>query len=134
MTQPCGQEAKIAKIETTLDHVVKLLEKHEDREDSMLTAMNKVASQAEVLHAHTEVLNRHEKSLEEAFKLIREHIEEAIELDRRRDIVYKILEKPKVVYALVGLILLGTVIDVIAHSTVMKKIFEVIKEIVTLWT
>jgi len=75
MHEPCTQAVTIMKIETTLTHVVNLLEKHEDREGRMLDAIEVVAGQTEALKAMHETTTRHEDEINNLFVIYREHIE-----------------------------------------------------------
>lgn len=75
MSEPCTQAVTIMKIETTLTHVVNLLEKHEDREGRMLDAIEVVAGQTEALKAMHETTTRHEDEINNLYVIYREHVE-----------------------------------------------------------
>lgn len=109
--QPCGQEAKIARIETTIDHVVALMDKHEEREARMVEAMEKVAGQAEILHAHAETLSRHEKAFDELFTTSR----------AKKTLAISIMESQYGIYLIMAVIM-GTIVDVLVNSNILKKL------------
>lgn len=129
MTTPCEQATTIAKIEVTLDHVVDLLERyetrierHEDREERMLQAMETVAAQTEQIHANIDNINRHEKAINELFTLIREHVTQ----QEKTNWTLQILKSPAGIYIL-GAIVIGTVIDFLAHFKILSAIWDFIR-------
>lgn len=111
MSNTCTQSTTIVKIETTLNHVVSLLEKHEEREERMMDAMEKVAGQAEIIHAQAETITRLEKSIEEAFILIRQE----------KNLTMKILSSEAGIYFLYA-IAASLFIDCITHWSLVKTI------------
>jgi hypothetical protein len=113
MSIPCEQAVTIAKIETTLDHVVTLLEKHEVREDRMLDAMEVVAAQTEAIKYNTDSISRHDIAIDEIFHLLREKKSPAIQIWESGIGVY-----------LIGIILSNFVLSVYVHWDLVDSIHK----------
>lgn len=120
--QPCGQEVKIARIEVTLDNVVELLEKHEDREERMAVALETVAAQSEAIKSLAENVHRHEKSIGEAFDLIRQHLNEK----RQVNMTCRVMQSEGGIWIL-AIIALGLITDVVAHWQIVRNIVAFIR-------
>lgn len=130
----CTQGERIAKMETILENIAALLAKHEKREDDMMLAMNKLATQQEIIHFHAQTLTRHEDSINEAFVLIRghdkAHADEIREEDKQKTLLIRMMESPAGgyvagVFSLV--VLTGFIIDVIVHFSLVKKIWDFVR-------
>lgn len=114
------QSATIIKIETTLDHVVSLLEKHEDREDRMLEAMEVVAGQTVAIQTNAENLNRHEKAIDELFKMYRHHTEAEV------NFACQVMRSQAGTWVL-GIVALGFITDMLAHWQIVKNVLAFIR-------
>lgn len=119
MSDPCQQAVVIAEIKTTMTHVVKLLDNHEEREDRMLIAMETIAAQQETIKANSQNIHRHEKALTEIFTILRE--------DKKENIAQRFWNSSAGVYGLAA-IALGLGIDCIAHWQLVKAAWMFFKQ------
>lgn len=118
--EPCTQAVTIAKIETTLGHVVTLLEKHEDREDRMLDALEVVAGQTETIKAIHETTTRHETEINTLYIMYREHIEKK---EAEKSVPIQLFESKFGVYILYVILFCFT-IDAVEHFDTLKAIWN----------
>lgn len=63
----CGKEREIGEITTTLKFFQDAEKRREEREVVMLSTMQQIAGQGEVIKAHTDTMGRFEKSFENLF-------------------------------------------------------------------
>jgi hypothetical protein len=125
--------------------------KHEEREERMIEAMERVAAQTEIIHAHAETLSRHDRDIDRSFtelrlnadvsrkelketenSLKREIDATAEELRRKKNFAITALESEAGNYIAVGitlLLLLAVSVDIVAHFPIVMRILQVFQSV-----
>lgn len=114
ISDDCKQAAKIASIESTLSHVAALLDRHEDREERMMAAMETLAAQAEIIKANAENVSRHEKSIINIYDILR--------IEKQENLAQKFWGSSAGIYGL-GILFMGLAVDCIAHFKIVRSIW-----------
>lgn len=104
----CSQQRTIGNIEATLESLRQELIRHGEREDRMLTALEVVAAQGETI-----------KFLVNDNAALKRDVNLLFARERKRPLAIRVLESKYGIYV-IGMIVLGFIMDVTQHYQAMK--------------